>query len=234
VALRPLVRFAGMATVDRADPAYRGQAIYRRGFLALYDAIVYGFNAPVLWRCPKSRFVGHYDANVSGRHLDVGVATGRLLAECRFPAPAPEITLMDLNQNSLATAAARLAHYAPRTHQANALEPWGLESGAYDSVAMTNILHCMPGAIPAKAVAFEQARAVLAPGGTFFGATILGLDADQTWLSRRALTFNNRKGVLSNLDDNAADLDAALAATFGSHDLEVVGAVALFSARSAG
>jgi hypothetical protein len=223
-----------MASVDRADPAYRGQAIYRRGFLALYDALIYGFNAPVLWRCPKSRFLAHYDANVSGRHLDVGVASGGLLAKCRFPTATPEITLMDLNPNSLASAAARLSRYAPRTHQANALEPWGLEPGAYDSVAMTNILHCMPGAIPAKAVAFEHAREALAPGGAFFGATILGLDADQTWLSRRALTFNNRKGVLSNLDDTAADLDVALGRAFDSHEVEVVGAVALFSARGAG
>ena len=78
------------ATVDREDPAHAGQAVYTRSFLSVYDAIVYGFNSPVLWRCPKSRLVEHYDAHVSARHLDIGVGTGVLLDAARFPVAAPE------------------------------------------------------------------------------------------------------------------------------------------------
>lgn len=216
--------------MDRADPAYAGQAVYTQTLLRAYDAIVYGFNCPVMWRCAKPRMIELYDANVSGRHLDVGVASGGLLDECRFPVASPELTLMDLNPNSLRAASRRLERYAPRTHQANVLEPWGLEAGAYDSVAMTHLLHCVPGSIPEKAVAFEHAKAVLAPGGVVFGATILGPAADHNLLGRAMLAFGNYRGMLANVDDNVADLDAALAAVFPSHRVDVRGAVALFSA----
>lgn len=220
-----------MATVAKSSPVYRGQAIYGRAFLPAYDALVYGCNSPYLWRCPLSRLVAHYDAHLSGRHLDVGVASGRVLDESRFPTATPELTLMDLNPNSLRTAATRLARYQPRAHQANALGDWGLPTDHYDSVALTHILHCLPGSIPDKRPAFEGARAALAPGGTFFGATILGPTANHNPLGRAVVNLNNRLGVMSNQDDSADALDAELARHFSTHEVEVVGAVALFSGR---
>lgn len=222
-----------MTTVDKDHPAHAGQAIYTRRVLAVYDAVIYGFNCPVLWRCPKARLVELYDAHVGARHLDIGVATGRLLDECRFPVDAPEITLMDLNPNSLEAASRRLARYSPRTHRANVLDPWDLPDGSFDSVAMCHLLHCLPGAIPEKAVAFEHARAALAAGGTLFGATILGESANHTRLARLAMVASNRRGVMSNLDDRLEDLDAALDRVFASHEIQVVGSVALFAAHTA-
>ena len=168
------------ATVDRDDPAHAGQAVYSRGFLSVYDAFVYGFNHPVLWRCSKARLVEHYDEHLSARHLDIGVATGALLDAATFPVAAPEVTLMDLNPNSLAAASARIARYEPRTHQANVLEDWRLEPGTYDSVAMTHLLHCLPGPMSAKGVVFEHAHRALTSGGTLFGVTILGKDVEMT------------------------------------------------------
>lgn len=222
-----------MATaLDETHPAYAGQAMYSRPVLALYDALVYGFNCRVLWRCPKARMVELYDAHVGARHLDIGVATGRLLDECRFPVAAPEITLMDLNPNSLAVAARRLKRHTPRTHLANVLDPWELPEASFDSVAMCNLLHCLPGAIPDKAIAFEHARDVLVPRGVLFGATILSEGVDHTWLSRRAIAATNRRGVMCNLDDNLDDLDTALGRIFASHEVQIVGAVALFHAST--
>lgn len=218
-----------MAGVDKSDPAHAGQAVFGRAFLHLYDAVVYGFNSPVLWRCPKRRLLAHYDAHVSARHLDVGVASGRLLDECAFPAQ-PQLTLMDLNPNSLEFATRTLRRYQPRTVLGNALEPWSLAPGGYDSVAMCHILHCLPGDMAAKSVAFEHAHAALAPGGVLFGATILGRGVRLSPLARRVIAANNRWGVLSNRDDGPADLDAALTATFPSHELRIVGAVGLFAA----
>jgi len=217
--------------VERTDPAYAGQAAYTPRALKMYDTFVYRFNCPVLWRCPKSRFVEAYNANVSGRHLDIGVGTGLLLDECRFPVERPEITLMDLNPNSLRAASERIARYSPRTHQANVLEPWGLEPGAFDSVAMTNMLHCVPGAMPDKAVAFEYAKTALAPGGVLFGSTILGGGVKHNFLSRMVHRSSNRRGVLSNLEDTPESLDAALAGAFPSHELEIEGVIGLFRAR---
>jgi SAM-dependent methyltransferase len=221
-----------VTAVPKSNPAYRGQAIYSRVFLPAYDAIVYGFNSPYLWRCPLERLVAHYVKHLSGRHLDVGVASGRVLDEATFPTDSPELTLMDLNPNSLRTASTRLSRYQPKTHQANVLEDWRLPTQSYDSIALTHILHCLPGSIPDKRPAFEGARTALAPGGTFFGATILGPEANHNRLGRATIELNNRLGVMSNQHDTAAALEGELACHFDSHQLEVVGTVALFSART--
>jgi hypothetical protein len=45
---------------------------------------------------------------------------------------------------------------------------------------------------------------------------------------------SNRRGVLSNLDDGLTDLEAQLAARFHSYGVELVGAVAFFTAAAAG
>lgn len=198
----------------------------------MYDALVYRFAGPVLWRCRKSRFLDLYNRCVSSRHIDIGVATGTLLDECRFPDATPEITLMDLNRNSLDMAARRLARYAPRTHQANVLEPWGLTPASFDSVGMANLLHCLPGAMPEKVVALEHASAALAPGGVLFGATILAEGVELTRLSRMGLAVANRQGTFSNLKDSFEDLDAGLGRVFDSHEIEVHGLIAFFSART--
>ncbi|HEX5711743.1 MAG TPA: class I SAM-dependent methyltransferase [Solirubrobacterales bacterium] len=221
------------SNLDRADPAYAGQAIYSRAFLGIYDFVAYGINCPYLWRCPKSRFVEHYDAHVSGRHLDIGVGTGLLLDECRFPVADPQITLMDLNPNSLASAAARIRRYSPRTHRANVLGPWGLAPARFDSVALCHLLHCLPGAMAAKApIVFAEASQVLAPGGVLFGATILGRGVHLSAPARGAAAIANRRGALGNREDDLVGLDRALAQVFPTHEVEVEGAVALFAAAT--
>jgi SAM-dependent methyltransferase len=219
------------ATVDRDDPAHAGQAVYTRGFLSAYDAFVYGFNHPMLWRCSKARLVEHYDDHLSARHLDIGVATGALLDAATFPVPDPEVTLMDLNPNSLAAASARIARYDPRTHRANVLEDWHLEPGTYESVAMTNLLHCLPGSMSAKGVAFEHAHRALAPGGTLFGVTILGKDVEMNPAARAMVSLSNRRGILDNRTDGPAELDAALAQVFPQREIHIRGLLALFTAR---
>jgi SAM-dependent methyltransferase len=225
----PKASFEERQLVD--DPTWAGAALYSRRNLRFYDTAL-GFNCRVFWRCPRSRLVELCDAHVSGRHLDVGVATGWLLDACRFPIAEPAVTLMDLNPDTLAVASERLARYRPTTHQANALEPFGLPENSFDSVGMSLVLHCLPGAMPSKAVVFEHARSVLAPGGVIFGATILNGGVHHTAVSRRAMHAFNRKGHFSNLHDNLDDLDAALGRASSEHELRVVGTVALFSART--
>lgn len=217
--------------VDREDPAYRGQAGYTRASLKLYDPVGFAFSLPVVWRCPVARLVGLYDENAAAKHLDIGVATGALLDRAHFPGAEPEITLMDLNPTCLETAAKRIRRYRPRTHQANILEPWGLPEGTFGSVGMMNVLHCVPGSIEEKAVAFDYAIEVLAPGGTLFGSTILVDGVSQTRLSRAALKLLNRHGDLGNAEDSLEDLSEALASRFPEHRIDVEGAIALFVAR---
>ncbi|MGX1135518.1 SAM-dependent methyltransferase [Streptomyces glaucescens] len=217
--------------VPSVASVHAGQALYTRSFLRAYDTLVYRVNSPLTWRCPKGRLVALYDRHVSGRHLDIGVATGVLLDECRFPVPVPDLTLMDLNPHSLAAASHRLRRYAPRVHQADVLRPWGVPGGLVDSIGMFHLLHCLPGTLRDKGVVFEHARQALRPGGTLFGATIPGTGVRHNRSARWQLALANRRGIMSNRRDRLEDLDAALAEVFTDHEITVVGSVALFRAR---
>lgn len=215
-----------------SNPAHAGQAGYTRRFLRIYDLFVFGYTMPVLWRCPKKRLRGLYDENAGVRHLDIGVGSGYLIDKCRFPTEAPQITLMDMNPNSLKFAARRIRRYSPATHQANVLEPWGLPDGTFDSIAMSSLLHCVPGTLRDKAVVFDHARSALAPGGTLFGATVLGTESLHTKRSMKMTKRLNEGGDFSNLGDRQEDLETALAERFASHEVEIEGAVALFTASN--
>lgn len=213
------------------DRVWAGAAFYSRRNLRFYDAIL-AFNCRAFWRCSRPRLVRLYNDHVTARHLDIGIANGWLLDACRFPVAEPAITLMDLNPDTLAAASARLARYRPTTHQASVLEPFGLPANSFDSVGMSLLLHCLPGAMSAKApVVFNNVRSVLASGGVMFGATLLNGGVHHTALSRQAMKALNRRGQLDNLDDDLDDLDAALSRAYGEHKLRIRGAVALFSAR---
>jgi SAM-dependent methyltransferase len=224
----------GAGTEMRAgvDPAEAGQAVYTPAFLRAYDAIVYGFNHPFLWRCSKGRLVENYERNIGARHLDVGVGTGALLDACRFAGDGPRITLLDMNPNSLAATSARLARYAPEKRQGNALEPWPVEAASFDSVSLTHIVHCLPGPMAAKEPPFAEARRALAPGGTLFGATILGRGVPLTPGARLMMAASRQRGLIDNAEDDPAGLDAVLARTFPRHEIRVRGAVALFTAAA--
>jgi methyltransferase family protein len=148
---------SGNTKLSTDDPAWAGAALYSRRNLRFYDFGL-AFNCRVFWRCPRSRLVELYDAHVSGRHLDIGVATGWLLDACRFPIAEPAITLMDLNPDTLAAASERLARYRPTTHQANALEPFGLPEKSFDSVGMSLLLHCQARCPPRRRSSSTRAR----------------------------------------------------------------------------
>ena len=212
--------------IDGKDPGYS------RRFLRVYDQVVFGINMPFFWRCPKGKFLDFYDEHVSSSHLDIGVGTGYLLDRCHFPTPDPEITLMDFSQNALDFAGARLERYAPKTRRGSVIEAWNLPAESFESVGMINLLHCVPGSIQDCAVAFEEAGSVLAPGGTLFGATVLNAGVTHTWLSRRAMNSLNRRGIFCNMEDSLKDLEACLSRTFEDYQVDVQGAMALFSARS--
>ena len=213
------------------DPTYPGQAVYSPGFLRLYDTVVLRFNGGVLWRCPPRRLVGLYDENVSSPHLDIGVGTGYLLDKCSFSTPSPDITLMDLNPNSLAAASKRLRRYEPKTHQGNALEPFELPTGGFPSVGLNWLLHCLPGDMASKSVVFDHCKTVLAPGGVVFGSTVLNGGVRHTRWSRWMMQKLNNDGVFSNLEDDLDGLKHELDLRFTRPVVNVVGTVALFSAR---
>jgi len=100
--------------------------------------------------------------DVRGRRvLDAGCGAGDLTLE--LAARGARLTALDLSEELLAVAAARLAHYAPDAHvdfRRAPLEDTGLADGAYDVIAGKWILHHTDVARSAA----EVAR-LLAPGG---------------------------------------------------------------------
>ncbi len=207
-----------------------GQAVYEPWVLHLYDAWVLGLSCRLAWRCPASRMLAQYDRLVGRRHLDVGVGSGFYLDRCRFPTPAPELTLLDLNPSSLAHAARRIARYAPRTVLHDVFAPLPVPE-RFDSVGVSFLLHCLPGTMAVKAQALARLAPALDAGGVLFGSTILGHGAGHNAFGRALLRAYNRKGIFSNGDDSELGVQAALAASFAEVRTERVGAVVLFEAR---
>ena len=219
-----------VSALDPSDPAYRGQAIYSERTLRAYDTVVVKLSNSLAWRCPARIIQAQYDDRVSAVHLDVGPGTGHYLDRCRFPVDAPDITLLDANADVLRYAARRLERYRPKIHAADVLKAIDLAPASFRSIALSYVLHCLPGDLDTKAAAFDNLAPLLAPGGVLFGTTILGRGVDHTRLGRILLRAYNRKGIFSNLNDDRDALERCLAGRFPHYELEVTGAVALFAA----
>jgi hypothetical protein len=102
------------------------------------------------------------------------VGTGYFLDRCRFPSQSPRIGLLDLNPNVLQYASQRIARYKPETYCRNVLEPIFIDAAKFDSVAVNYLLHCVPGCIESKAVAFDHLKALMNPNAVLFGSTAAG------------------------------------------------------------
>jgi SAM-dependent methyltransferase len=223
-----------IATAERlpkSDPAYPGQADYTPGFLRVYDPLVLGVANRHVWRCPTDEVLRLYEEHVSGAHLDVGPGTGYYLDRCRLAQP-PSLTLLDINPDVLEVAATRLARLEPRVHQANVLEPIDLEPATFDSIALTHVLHCLPGTLADKGLVLDHLAALLRPGGTLFGSTILAQGVAHTPVSKALLRFLNGRGVFGNRYDDRDGLERCLAQRFAAHEIRIVGSVALFVAQA--
>lgn len=213
------------------DDAAAGAAIYTPRLLAIYDLLVLGFSSRCIWKCPSGRVLELYNHHVTGNHLDVGVGTGYFLDRCRFPATSPRIGLLDLNANSLAYAARRLARYRPETYLRNVLNPITIDAPPFDSIAINFVLHCLPGRMDHKAAAFDNLLPLLNPGGVLFGTTILGEGATHGLMARALMPLYNRRRIFSNLSDRPNDLNAALQQRFARHEEFIVGSVEFFAAK---
>lgn len=211
-----------------------GAAVYNHATLLAYDLWVLGLSNRYAWQCPTAALLAHFANHVSARHLDIGVGTGYLLAHCRFPVAQPEVVLADLNPASLAAAARRLRHLRPRTHRVDVMVPFALPEAPFASVSMNYLLHCLPGTLADKAPAIRHAAAQLRPGGTLFGATILGEGVTHNLFGEALMRLYNARGIFSNRHDSAALLQRLLAAELQEVEVQVIGCVALFSGRRPG
>jgi SAM-dependent methyltransferase len=214
--------------MDRSDPAYRGQADYSPLLLKLYDPIVIGVVAGLVWRFPKEPLPRLYRTWIRERHLDVGPGTGYALDHSGIP-DGRRVTILDPNPNVLRHATKRLRRLKVTAVEADVLKPLPVE-GPFDSAALCLVLHCLPGPLSRKAAAIRNIAAVLAPDGVLFGASVLGRSGHHTWLGRRVLAAFNRRGAFDNLDDSADGIREILAASFEKVEMETFRSVVLFSA----
>jgi SAM-dependent methyltransferase len=215
-----------MITSEQVDA---GQAVYSPTVLRNYDWMVLGLSNRLLWRCPTAELRRIYDRNVSDRHLDVGVGTGYFLDKARWPVAEPAITLVDLNPNCLTAASKRIRRFAPQTIVANKPFP---RIEPFRSAGLCYLLHCVPGTISEKAVAFDHVAALLAPGARVFGATILQGHLRRSRIAQAFMDLYNRKGIFANANDTLEGLDAALRTRFRDVNVQSRGTVALFEARA--
>ena len=224
--------------IDRRNKQYRqptkaqveaGQAVYTKKVLSAYDIIVLGVSNRFVWKCPTSLIEAHYNRHISSNHLDVGVGTGYFLDRCRFPSGTPRVALMDMNVNTLEFASHRIARYRPETYQQNILEEITAGIAPFDSVGVNYLVHCMPGAIADKAIAFDHLKHIMNPGACIFGSTILQGGVPRSWAAKKLMGFYNKKGIFSNQKDNLSDLKSVLEQRFKNVTVEVAGCVALFS-----
>jgi 2-polyprenyl-3-methyl-5-hydroxy-6-metoxy-1,4-benzoquinol methylase len=212
-----------------AEQVAAGQAVYTKRMLGAYDLLVLGFSNSLIWKCPTQRLVEHYNRHVTANHLDVGLGTGYFLDRCKFPSPTPRVALMDLNRNSLDFAAQRIARYKPETYLRNVLEPISMDAPKFDSVGINYLLHCLPGSIDSKVVAFDHLKKLMNPGAVIFGSTLLQGGVARSWLAKRLMDFYNGKGIFSNENDDLDGLKRALGQRVRSVSVEIVGCVAVFS-----
>jgi 2-polyprenyl-3-methyl-5-hydroxy-6-metoxy-1,4-benzoquinol methylase len=214
-----------------AQQVEAGQAVYSKGTLAVYDWVVLGISNRFIWKCPTPGLEAHYNKHLSANHLDVGVGTGYFLDRCRFMSPSPRVALMDLNPEALAFAAQRIARYQPETYRRNVLEPIAFDAGRFDSVGINYLLHCIPGSIDSKAVAFDHLQALMNPDAVLFGSTLLQGGVQRSGMAKRLMAVYNKKGIFHNERDDLEGLERALRSRFRDVVVQVVGCGALFSGR---
>jgi hypothetical protein len=144
-----------------------------------------------------------------------------------------EITLLDLNDNSLRAAAARLKQANVRILKQDVMHPLSQPPETrYDSISLFYLLHCLPGATEDKEIAIANLKRYLSRDGVIYGATILGDEADHNPFGHLLMKMYNRKGVFSNRGDTINRLQRILKKQFESVQVRQYNKVALFVARA--
>lgn len=216
--------------MSNAKSVEAGQAVYSKKVLSVYDLWVLGFSNSFLWNCPTSHLKTEFTKNASNNHLDVGVGTGYYLENC-LNNTKRRLALLDLNQNSLDSAALRVSKFNPEVYRANILEPLELACDRFDSISINYLLHCLPGSLEEKSLVFKHLCPYLNEGGTLFGSTILGTGVDTGYFVQKLMSIYNKKGIFDNSNDSLAALSSALHDYFEDVDIQVIGCVAIFSAK---
>ncbi len=206
-----------------------GAAPYSRLFLNVYDLWVVRISNSFGWRCNRAHFVDLYRQHIGQRHLEVGPGSGWALANLDLPTDI-DLTLLDLNANSLTHTASRLDVAATQI-QHDVLVPLDEGVDKFDSVSINYVLHCLPGDWSTKAVALTNLARILEPEGVLFGSTVIGVDQRFTVLGTALMFVHNKIGAFGNSRDDLPGLRRLLSDKFEYAEVTMVGNVAIFVAR---
>ena len=206
-------------------------------FLFLYDYWVLGIVTRFAWRCPVPTHILPFFRKHKGKttHLDIGVGTGYYTRNADFD-KSTIVTLMDLNEVCLTTAAKRFEAAHPREQtklvRADAFQPLPAELGDFDAVSLFYFLHCLPGPMSVKCSIFANLAPRLRPGGCVYGATIVDdvEGVEHNWFGKKVLNRGNADGWFSNRGDSEHGLREGLGKYFDQMETEVVGTICLFRA----
>lgn len=215
-------------TIEHLEEKTKASQVYFNPLmLVVYDFFLYRFISPFLWGCSTDFLVKRYDAYLGRKHLDVGVGTGFLLAQCK--SKIHDLSLMDLSENCLRKSANRLKDFQPNIVRHNILKAVPDTKGKFDSIALNYVMHCVAGDFSLKSVAFKNLKSCLKSEGLLYGVTVLENDNSNIL----AVCFNrllNLMGVFNNRQDSLVDLDAGLRRYFKYVSVEARASVILFVA----
>jgi len=210
-----------------------GSSVYSPIILKLYNFAVLGLSNRFAWECPtKTVLLPFYKENLGLKHLDVGVGTGYYLAHAGLT-KSHQISLLDLNENSLRTAAAQVKEAKVRTFKLDIMQPFAEPADTgYDSISLFYLLHCLPGTMDDKETAIANLKRYLSKDGVLYGATVLGDEVAHNPIGRFALKLYNENGVMHNLADTFDGLQRMLKRQFQNVQIRRHNKVALFVARN--
>lgn len=217
-----------MTTIVRKE-LHDATKAYTRPVLKIYDIVIMGLLARVVWRCPPSVFVHLYDALVTRQHAEIGVGTGYCLDRCR--AEIDRLALIDLNSNCLHHAGERLARFAPTTHVRNVLDPVSINDIEFKSIALSGVLHCLPGSMSDKGRVFDNLQPILATDGHVFGYTLVSDAGSLGPAAVAARAVLNKLRFVNNYSDTSDGLQRELQKRFDKFVVTRVGAFAFFIAN---
>lgn len=222
---------------SQVAPAHeRGAAIYSRAVLGIYDTLVVRISNSWIWRSPSKLMLETYNERMSADHLEIGPGTGWYLVHAQLPQNL-QLTLLDLNPNSLQTTSSRLmrtqAVAAPQisTIVGNVLQAATLPQRRFSSIGANYLLHCLPAEQDQRHAAVANMAEKLADDGVLFGSTILGDQAGHNLAGRGLMNLYNRLNIFDNRTDDVTTLHKMLEELFLEvTEIRVNGTVATFVA----
>lgn len=210
-----------------------GSKVYTPLSLALYDWWVLNISNNYAWRCNTDEFlIPHFKSHLGNNHMDIGVGTGFYLKKAADE--INKISLSDLNIHSLEYAKKYISDEKLNSCFCHDIfnRFTGELRGAFDSVSIFYLLHCLPGKMSDKKQAIINISETLKDDGTLYGATILGKGVQHNRFGSKLMSVYNKKGIFSNVYDSADSLETTLASLFEDVSVNIQGAVALFTAKN--